>query len=236
MKVDPDIWASICVFVMVASSAPIAEDEQRPEYLEYDNRQGNYQRGQRLSENYYAITPCAAAAAARSFAPNTLYHNDLGARFVPSSYEYGQGFPGNMYRADDPYNDNREALSFSDMNFIEDVPTGRSNYRIAPSPLLLKGANFANIKNQLVHEVAPAVYGVYPNGNAGGCNMPLFFSCTPSVVSGRVTRSEPQFYNTPVITHPEYYRGVGDYQDAQGNVEQAIAPVSDTDKRKDTSV
>ena len=243
MKVALEIWASICVFVTVASSAPIGEDEQRPEYLDFDNRQANYQRGQRLSENYYTISPCAAAAAARSFVPNTLYQNDLGPKFAPSTYDYGsQVYPRSVYRSDDLYNDNREALSFSDMNFIEDVPTGRSNYRI-PSPLLLKGANFANINNQLVHQVAPAVYGVYPNGNAGSCNVPLFFSCTPSVVSGRVARSEPQIYNTPVFTHPEDYRGVADYLDAlQGNrVEKAvhdhITPVkSDTHKINEKSV
>lgn len=220
MKVAAVYLFGILSVLTVTFSAPIAENEQRPEYLEYDTSKLNYQRGQRLSENYYAVSPCAAAAAAaagsngpaRSYTPDMMYPSNVGHRFIPSTYDYGsQGYTGNMYRTEDQYNDNREVMSYSDMNFLEQAPMARSNYGIASSSLPLNAANLASLSGQLVHPVAP-VYGMFPNGNVGGCNVPLLFSCSPSIVPGRIVKAEPHVpYNSPVNSQPDAYRDVSDH-------------------------
>ncbi|XP_045782687.1 uncharacterized protein LOC123879155 [Maniola jurtina] len=199
------IWVYICVSILtVSSAAPVAEDgEQESGFMNTDSGI-DYLRGKRLNNNVYTITPCAAAAAASmpvARSPEMEYANFVPPEaryYAPSAYDYANsGYAGNMYRAEDP----REMLRYSDTNFLEQMPTARFTLRSAPSAYApLNTPNIGLVNSQYnVHtgSSASAAYGVFPNANVGNCNVPLLFSCTPTVVTGQMVKPETQIYGSP---------------------------------------
>ncbi|XP_023940475.2 uncharacterized protein LOC112047562 [Bicyclus anynana] len=204
------IWLCICASILTVSSHPIGEGEQESGYTNVDN-QLEYLRGKRLNNNVYAITPCAAAAAANSQARIPDQYFPEARYYVPNTYGYE-----NTYRVEDPYKDAREMLKFSDTNFMEPA---RFAYRMAPTYVPVN-------TNEI--PAATAAYGIFPNANMGTCNVPLLFSCSPSVVTGQMVKPETQVYGSPPVSpgvpsHPDGYRGVDDhYQRIHANQEQAM--------------
>lgn len=104
---------------------------------------------------------------------------------IASPQHYGYQYP--HYRTEE-----QELMSYSDEHF----PMARYSY--AP--------------NSYVNPATTApVFGVFPTGNTGGCNVPLLFSCTPNVVRGHVVPAQPH-YPAPAPATPDVYRGVEPHQ------------------------
>ncbi|XP_039746657.1 uncharacterized protein LOC120624274 [Pararge aegeria] len=239
------IWVCICAAILtLASSAPIAEDgEQESGYTNVDNSHMDYMRGKRLNNNVFAITPCAAAAAAAANLPvprsQEAYANLVPAEasyYAPSAYDYAtSGYAGNMYRMEDPYRDTREMLRFSDTNFMEQIPAARFAYRNAPATYMPIHSGMASLNDQYKPAATGPAYGIFPNANTGTCSVPLLFSCSPSVVTGQMVKPETHVYgSTPLspgivspLSHPDGYRGVDDHmQRNHGNQEQSTYDTS----------
>lgn len=240
------VWACVCVTILrisAVSSAPAAEDgEQGPGYTNADmNSHMEYLRGKRLNNNVYTvIPPCAAAAAAAAnipaartpeaftnFAPEARY-------YMPSALDFANSrYAENMFRMDDPYSDNREMMRYSDTNFMDQMSAGRLDWqRTAPASY---GSSYTGNLNG--HYTSPGysgpAYGIFPNANPKPCNVPLLFTCSPSVVTGHMVRPESQVYGSPVSissgiqglsSHAEAYRGVDELnaQRINANQEQAM--------------
>ncbi|OWR49392.1 VMP30 protein [Danaus plexippus plexippus] len=241
-----DEYSKKCVTVHMCPT-PV-EDEKQTNYYPYDKEQIDFMRNKKLNGNSHYKTPCQAAASASSssgyLSSEPMYQNN----FVPGpgrySYSYGYAYPefSGLYRSDNPYDDDREIMSYSDGNFIDSISSARFAKKLLPtvvsapviapqaisSYLPINTANLAGLTGQIA-QVGPA-YGVLPNSNVGGCNVPLFFSCTPSIVSGRISRAEPHLYPSNFIGAPSIdYRGVEDSQvvhpNREENLQENSAPV-----------
>lgn len=236
------VWACVSATILgifAVTSAPITEDgEQNPGYT--DPGLMEYLRGKRLNNNVYTvIPPCAAAAAAAAnlaaartpeaftnFAPQARY-------YMPSAYDFANsGYAENMYRNEDPYSDNREVMRYSDSNFVDQISPARLALRTAPASYGSSYSGGLNGQYNSPGYSGPA-YGIFPNANTKPCNVPLLFTCSPSVVTGHVVRPETQGYASPMSissgipglsSHPDAYRGVEEQnvQRIHANQEQAM--------------
>ncbi|KOB69350.1 Uncharacterized protein OBRU01_16958 [Operophtera brumata] len=187
---------------LVVGSAPTLSEGQLPGML-VDQRQLDYYRDTRSQYPQYA-SPCAAAAAASSHVPAMApayqlniapYH---GYPQVPQ--QYGYGLPRYRSMEMEP---EQEYMSFSDMDHMmsERMPMARYGYNAPAAP----HAAYAPVAAPPASS-AP-VFGVFPNANTGGCNVPLLFSCSPSLVPGHVVQAQPQpHHNYAAAT--DAYRGV----------------------------
>lgn len=189
-----------CAFVAlaaVAASAPTESDARTNQQQKQD-----FFRDKRSQYGVQYVSPCAAAAAAAAAAPlppfGPPYHYDVpmhGGYVVP---HYGYGGP--HYRSVEPIEE-QELLGFSDVNHImqEHMPMARYGaYGTVPAHMPIPAPSHA-------------AYGVFPNANSGGCNVPLLFSCSPSIVQGRIVQAQPhQHVSSPFDTPAEMYRVVMD--------------------------
>lgn len=182
---------------LVASSAPTLTAGQLPGIM-VDPRQQDYYRDTRSQYQQY-VSPCAAAAAAAAAASSPI------PSIAPAAYQLNiapyQGYPQVPQQYGAPHYRSMdmepEIMSYSDMDHMmtEHVPMAR--YYAAPAashPAYVPVASPAT---------SGPVFGVFPNANTGGCNVPLLFSCNPSVVPGHVVHSQAQ-YNAAA----DSYRGV----------------------------
>lgn len=200
---------------MVVGSAPALSMGQVPGIV-VDPRLTDYYRDARSQYPQY-VSPCAAAAAAASapipaIAPAAAYQLNIAPYhgYPQVSQHYGYGIP--QYRSAEMESDH-EIMGYSDMDRMmsEQVPMARYAYA-APAAA---HAAYA--------PVSPAtsgpVFGVFPNANTGGCNVPLLFSCTPSVVPGHVVPSQGH-YNAAA----DSYRGVEPlaHHDSHESVEPTV--------------
>lgn len=100
------------------------------------------------------------------------------------------GYAAPHYRADEA--GETEILNFSDMEpgMTEHMPMARyGGYGAAVAPAA-PVAHAGGYGGQLAPAVASGpAYGVFPNANVGGCNVPLLLSCSPSIVPGRLVKS-----------------------------------------------
>lgn len=201
---------TFAAFVLSVTGAPTQELEeaqlrQYPEDYQY----------LRQARSQYApqyITPCAAAAAAAAAAGSihmptyaAPYHLNMPSYAAP---HYGHG--GLHYRSVDEQMAEPEMLAFSDMDqfqhgqamMMDHVPMSRASYG---APISSAGSGLALNGPALTSAGGPA-YGIFPNANIGGCNVPLLFSCSPSISSGRMMDAQPQIPPTTPIASGNSYR------------------------------
>ncbi|XP_026724617.1 elastin-like [Trichoplusia ni] len=174
------------VFAVVALSvagAPTYKEEEVPyanqRYLE------DYLRQRRTPYGAGYVPPCAAAAASQLQVP--VY------AAVPQYGVPHYGYSGPHYRSVEHQND--EILGFSDMDVVpEPVQMARyGGYGGAALGGLPAGGSPVGISSYGGHGLSsyssgPAL-GVFPNARVSGCNVPLLFSCSPSIVSGHMMES-----------------------------------------------
>ncbi|XP_050344780.1 uncharacterized protein LOC126769874 [Nymphalis io] len=199
-----------CVLIgTLVLSAPVAEDDRKVSGgLDIDNGQADFQRDKRLNNGYYAVSPCAAASNTQvaSFVPDASYQSNIGpthARYFASDYGLSD-YPANWYRAEDAYKDDREIMKYSDSEFVGQTPMGNIFRSVPSSYMAMNQASIAGLNGQMMNPVRTA-YGVFQNANVDGCNIPLLFSCSPSIIPGRIVNSETNFgYDnpTPVMGKP----------------------------------
>ncbi|XP_046964579.1 uncharacterized protein LOC124533393 [Vanessa cardui] len=211
--------AVACVLIgTLVRSAPVSEDVPKgPGFIDIDNGQADYQRDKRLNNAFYAVSPCAAASASNtqlaSFVPEVTYQSNIASthpRYFTSDYGHPD-YPAYWYRAEDAYKDDREIMRYSDSEFMDQ--TQMSNmFRSAPSAYMaMNHANIDGLNGQVMNPVRTAVF---QNANVDGCNIPLLFSCSPSIVTGRIVNPETSFgYDpTPVTGKPtDPYGSAGHY-------------------------
>lgn len=191
----------VCTFAasaLLVSGAPALPDVFVPDAAYYN---GPYLRAKRSYGPAYA-SPCAAASL--PLAPVGGYggypvaaHASYGGGgggvggYGGSAHAYGApsyGYGGPHYRADDA---ETEILNFSDMEngMSEHHPMARFGYG-APVAAHASGLAGLGYGGQLAPAAASGpAFGVFPNANVGGCNVPLLLSCSPSIVPGRLVKS-----------------------------------------------
>ncbi|KAG6452721.1 hypothetical protein O3G_MSEX007749 [Manduca sexta] len=189
-------------FVIVALAAVVASTPTEHEARTNQQYKQDLFRDKRSEYGIQYVSPCAAAAAAASLPPfGPPYHHDVpihGGYVVP---HYGYGGP--HYRSVEPLEE-QELHGFSDVDHItqDHMPMARYGaYGTAP----------AHIGPMPIPAPGPAAYGVFPNANSGGCNVPLLFSCSPSIVQGRIVQAQPhQHVSSPFDASANLYRVVMD--------------------------
>lgn len=187
---------------MVVGSAPTLTEGQLPG-MAVDQRQLDYYRDTRSQYPQY-VSPCAAAAAAAhipAITPAAAYHLNISPYhgYPQVSQQYGYGLP--HYRSMEMMEPEQDIMSYSDMDHMmsERMPMARYGYNAR----VASHAAYAPIAASPA-TTAP-VFGVFPNANTGGCNVPLLFSCSPSVVPGHIVQSQPH-HNYAAAA--DSYRGV----------------------------
>ncbi|VVC92654.1 unnamed protein product, partial [Leptidea sinapis] len=96
--------------------------------------------------------------------------------------------------------------------------------------LNLPTANVAGIGQLVTPNSAqsPGVYGVFPNANPAGCNVPLLFSCAPTIIPGRFVKNSPQMPYPSGFPYPMDFNGyrsideIRDIQDPLSNFQQDL--------------
>lgn len=131
--------------------------------------------------------PCGGGYAV---APLPLAPLPAPASYLPISHGYGAshgygGYGGGPhYRADDMGDDHEPAMSEMDGMMSEHFPMARyGGGGYGPLPAVHGLGGYGSGLGG-----GPA-YGVFPNANVGGCNVPLLLSCSPSIVPGRLVKS-----------------------------------------------
>ncbi|XP_053625636.1 uncharacterized protein LOC128683747 [Plodia interpunctella] len=103
-------------------------------------------------------------------------------------HPYGYGVP--HYRSDDMADMGGEQEFFPDMDnmMTEHIPMARyGGYGAAPVAHI--GGGLAGLAQLAPAGAAGPAFGVFPNANVGGCNVPLLLSCSPSIVPGKLVKS-----------------------------------------------
>lgn len=188
------------VTALLVASAPTTTKEPS-----MNNEEQDILRDKRSQYGVPYISPCNAAAASAPIPSYSPYHVD----FTPMQAEYAvphYGYTGPHYRSIDPTVVDQELLGFSDMEHVmsENLPMARyGTYGVPSHPA-----------GSMKPIVAPAhtnptpAFGVFPSGNTGGYNVPLLFSCTPSIVQGQIVKTQPNYAYNPQVNS---YRGVDDH-------------------------
>ncbi|CAG9783883.1 unnamed protein product [Diatraea saccharalis] len=152
-------------------------------------------RGRRSQYGPAYAAPCGGAlpalVPAGGFAAGPI-HGGFGYGGSGIGFGGGHGYPYSPhYRTEDVENMN---LSDMEQGTSEHVPMARyGGYGAAP--VIHGGAGLGGLSGlggQLAAGVGVAsgpAYGVFPNANIGGCNVPLLLSCSPSIVPGRLVKS-----------------------------------------------
>ncbi|CAH2086263.1 unnamed protein product [Euphydryas editha] len=209
--------AIFVIFVTAVFSAPVTEDGQKEtRTLNAENSQVDHQRERRLDTSFYAVSPCAAASSSNipvaSYAPDAIYQSNFGplqTRYFSSDYGHPD-YTRSWYRTEEPHQDNREMLRYSDTNFVDTTQMGNI-FRSAPSSY--GSMNLAGGYNGQMANGYGTAYGIFPNANVGDCNVPLLFSCSPSIVTGQIVNPDSQgYFDSAVSGKPLYgYRGVNSH-------------------------
>lgn len=181
------IYFSITTTTMVVGAPSVLPDTKG------SLRNGqDYFRDKRSQYGTYYTSPCGGASSAPiPTYPSAGYHGQAPAQAgYGTNYVYG----GPHYRLADPAEFDPEMLGYSDMDqymqhmqHMHQMPMARHENYEAPI-----------IHNSMSAPTAasPATaFGVFPNVNVGGCSVPLLFSCTPSVVQGKILNAQPQHEN-----------------------------------------
>ncbi|XP_049867247.1 uncharacterized protein LOC126367661 [Pectinophora gossypiella] len=187
-----------CVLVVVVRAAPLTPGESPAEAMVAVPHQ--FYREKRSSyAPYYAPAPCGAAPA--YIAP--VHH----AAYAP---HYGYAAPSLPHYRNV---EDQEMMSFSDMDAMpqqmladhmmaEHVPLARYAYGAPALPVSsphYEAAAIAGLGAGAGAASGPAI-GVFPNANVGGCSVPLLLSCSPSIRSGHIVKTQQPY--------GEAYRGV----------------------------
>ncbi|CAH0604829.1 unnamed protein product [Chrysodeixis includens] len=171
------------VFAVVALSVAGAPATYKEDEVPYVNQRylEEYLRQRRTPYGGGFVPPCAAGAGGSLQVP--LY------AAVPQYGVPHYGYSGPHYRNTEQQND--EILGFSDMDIVpEHMQMARyGGYGGAA----LGGLPSAGISGYGGHGLSsyssgPAL-GVFPNARVSGCNVPLLFSCSPSIVPGHMMDS-----------------------------------------------
>lgn len=186
-----EVFLTICIiFVNIVAMAPIDTEDEAPDTVILNRiPQEDINRDKRSKFVY--MPPCAAASPpAPNYAPDN-YHYNIPHQPYQASYAMPQNYayPTPHYRSDlmevEP-----EMLRFSDMDDMpEQLPLPRYVAYAPGSPHV---------------EIHPPIIAQTPH--VSGCNIPLIFSCTPSVVSAKLAPQQT-YYTSPVSNS---YRGVND--------------------------
>ncbi|XP_075992852.1 uncharacterized protein LOC142987800 [Anticarsia gemmatalis] len=180
------VFAAFALTVTGAPTYPESEEQLDRQYS--DNYQ--YLREARSQYAPQYVTPCAAAAAAAAAQSVHLpafaapYHLSAPGYNLP---QYGYRIP--HYRSVDEQLAEPEILAFSDMDQLQHA------FGPAHLPMARYGSPGASVSSGLALNggaltvASGPAYGVFPNANVAGCNIPLLFSCSPSISSGHLVES-----------------------------------------------
>lgn len=190
-----------CVFVacsLVVSGAPTYTESDEAKLAKQYSEDYPYLREPRSKIPLQYVTPCAAAAGAGYHRPSygSPYNYNIN-RIQP---HYGYGIP--HYRSVEEEMAEHEMLLFSDADqgqheqamMMEHNPMAR--YGAALPHIAPVSSGYA-LNGPALTSVSGPAYGVFPNANVGACDVPLLFSCSPSISSGRMVDSRS--YNSPAI-------------------------------------
>ncbi|XP_059057148.1 uncharacterized protein LOC131850802 [Achroia grisella] len=212
----------VCIFAASVAGAPTLNEgaaPQQPENIVLSSQQPQILREKRSQYPSYGgySAPCGGGAVAAlptvaalpAVAPSA-YQLNLGP--IHTGYGYGAphsyGYGAPHYRSDD-FGAEHETF-FPDMDHMmsEHVPMARYG---GYGPALHASSGLGSLSGGPLGPVAPAgpAFGVFPNANVGGCNVPLLLSCSPSIVPGRLVKSQGYGYGGPaVVAAGNAYRGV----------------------------
>ncbi|XP_038215290.1 uncharacterized protein LOC119834846 [Zerene cesonia] len=200
---------SIFVFVFATSVAGAPTIiTSIPKHLQEENRQILRDKRSKYGLGYYSYGAASSPIAAYSpYQMNIPVQNYLN----PYAYGYQTLYPGcgRGYYRSQAYHNDQEMMSFSDKEH-EHQPASRNVMDTAETTSInqitpLSPSSMPSIGQLMTPTNGPA-YGMFSNVQNVGCNVPLLFSCSPSIVPLRM-RSSPQMgYGYG----PYGYRGVED--------------------------
>ncbi|KAM3963090.1 uncharacterized protein ACR2FA_002855 [Aphomia sociella] len=221
------VYTFAAVTLMVSAAPTLNEDviTQQPGNAELNSQQPQFVREKRSQYPVYGggySAPCggAAVAALPAVAPIPAvapagYQLNMGP--VHAGYGYGAphsyGYGAPHYRSDEFGAD--QDTFFPDMEHMmsDHVPMARYGGYGGYGPSAAHVGGMSGIAG--LGQLAPAApagpaFGVFPNANVGGCNVPLLLSCSPSIVPGRLVKSQGYGggYGAPVAGPVNAYRGV----------------------------
>ncbi|XP_045491519.1 uncharacterized protein LOC123691262 [Colias croceus] len=200
---------SILVFVFATSVAGAPTIiTSIPTYSDEVNRQILRDKRSKYGHGYYsygaASSPIAAYTPYQIGMPVQSYLN-------PYTYGYQTLTPscGRGYYRTEGYHNDQEIMSYSDKEH-EHQPPSRNAMDPAETASInqitpLSPSSMPSI-GQLVNPTSGQAYGVFSNVQNVGCNVPLLFSCSPSIVPLRMRPSPQMGYGYG----PYGYRGVED--------------------------
>ncbi|CAB3255358.1 unnamed protein product [Arctia plantaginis] len=184
---------AFAAYPLVISGAPTYTESEEAQLAKQYSEDYQYLREPRSKIPLQYVTPCAAAAAAAAALHRPSYvspYNYNMNRFQPS--QYGYGVP--HYRSVEEQMAEPEMLLFSDTDQIQHDQAmmmdhnPMARFGAALPPISPVSSGYA-LNGPALTSVSGPAYGIFPNANVGGCDVPLLFSCSPSISSGRIIES-----------------------------------------------